>query len=81
MKTWEEVKAEEAATLEALNGCRDFQTLNAMCGEEKEKVAASEAANDQDAMFSALLRLSALAKGRNLVAMEYLHKIEHPGYV
>lgn len=81
MKTWEEVTAEETAVSEALKGCKYHQILKAMCGEEKNRIAAAEAANDEGALFSALERLAAIAKGRNLIATEYLQKIGHPGYV
>jgi len=81
MKTWEEVMSEELAVSEALKGCKYHQTLNAMCSEEKERVVAAEAANDESALFLALERLSALAKGRNMLGLEYLRQIGHPGYV
>lgn len=81
MKTWEEVRAEEEAVIEALRGCKYHQVLAAMSKEENPRIEAAEAANDESALMTALERKVAINKGRNLLALEYLREIGHPGYV
>lgn len=81
MKTWEEVRAEEDAVVEALKGCKYYQVLAAMSMEENPRIAEAEAANDESALMKALERKVAINKGKNMLGLEYLNKIGHPGYV